>query len=207
MLHADIKFASYVGVAPGTTTFTYDARKNGKARKNGFRGLGRGGAPGMPTHPTQAWDIPQNAYSNRVQIAVPPNQFLPRVGYPLPANPTQAWVEWPMQADHRVRMMVPENQIKAGAMTYDPSIAMSVPPWQNDLGPIPNDQMLVPTRNYLPYGHGWVAYKGGNIYNLQGALAEATPASAQNWAIFASVLGAFALATTATLAVLEYRRR
>jgi len=194
MLRADITFPAYVGVAPGTTTFTYD----------GVNGLGN-----IPPHPTQAWEIPQDAYSEAVKMAVPPNQFLPKVGYALPHDPLQAWVEWPMEND-RVRMMVPENQIKAGAVTGNPRVRASVPEIQRTFGPFPNDLMAVPTVNYLPYRKGWIHHDQGDIFTLQGAplgSMAATPASAQKWAIVASVVSAIALATTTAIAVMEFRSR
>ncbi len=187
MLNAEIQFPRYVGVAPGTTTIRYDD------------------APGLgiPPRPTQAWDIPQDAYSDKVKIAVPPNQFLPPAAYPLPANPTQAWVEWPMQGD-RVRMAVPLNQIKAGAVRGDPATQVAVPEVQRTFGPFPNDWMAVPSSGYQPVRKGWIHSQEGDVYTLQG---PATVASARNWSIVASVISTLALATTATLAVLDYRSR
>jgi hypothetical protein len=197
MFHAEVEFPAYVGVAPGTTTITYD----------GASGLGA-----VPAYPTQAWDIPQDAYSEAVKIAVPPCQFLPRIGYPLPRNPLQAWVQWPLVND-RVQIVVPPNQIAAGAVKEDLPVQAAVPAIQRTFGPFPNDYMAVPTVNYLPYRKGWIHHNAGDIFTLQGGLAGALGAElpvsngVRKWAIFSSVLSALALATTTTLAVLEFRRR
>lgn len=154
MIHADMN--GYVGVAPGTTTLTL----------------------GMPKHPTQAWLIPQDAYSQEQKIAVPPNQMIPRGGahIPIPAYPTQSYVDWPMVGD-RVRMAMPPNQHYIGPQ----KIKVHIPPAQRTFGPFPNDIMLSKIKGYregyLPYRKGWISGLDENgklitIFTLAGAEEE-----------------------------------
>ncbi|KKN61355.1 hypothetical protein LCGC14_0522870 [marine sediment metagenome] len=183
MIHADMR--GYVGVAPGTTTFTL-GKPPLYAR--------------MPQHPTQAWLIPQDAYSQQQKIAVPPNQMIPREGahIPIPAYPTQAYVDWPMVND-RVRMAIPPNQHYVGPQT----IKVHVPPVQHTFGPFPNDYMLSkisPYRGgYLPYFKGWISGldKDGKLVTIFTLAGPEEEKAAKRWGRAAGIVVLLGITATA----------
>ena len=187
MIHAQMN--GYVGVAPGTTTIAL-GKPPLYAR--------------MPQHPTQAWLIPQDAYSQEQKMAVPPNQMAPRdvAHIPIPAYPTQSYVDWPMVND-RVRMAVPPNQHYIGPQ----KIKVRIPPVQHTLGPVPNDFMLSKIsgyrESYLPYFKGWISGydKDGKlitIFTLSGA--EAAEKAGSYWGRTAGILTILGIAATVAVA-------
>lgn len=144
----------------------------------------------------------------------------------FPPWPTQAWMAPQNAWSDQIKMLVPPDQRYYGKVTQ----TLLVPPIQRTFGPAPNDAQLSITRpGYIPYHKGWIDTGGGTaIYTLQGGFGQETPPSvpvtdddlrklqaellakenrARNWAIFASVVSGVALATTATIAILDFRRR
>ncbi len=184
MLSADVKYARYTGVAPGTTTLTL-----GATATNGMYPPypPPDGGPGVPPYPTQAWWVPEPSNIDRVRIAVPPNQHV----------------------------------------TSETEVIVSVPKAQRTMGPVPNDKQVAKIYGYQPVMKSWIHSNQENIYTLQGyhgprlagpqaitfqgaennaAAAPNGISSTEKWAIFASVMGGLALATTALVAILRYRR-
>lgn len=203
MLSAEPEFTRYVGTAPGTTAFT-------------FRGSMSLSQPPLKPR-TQALIVPTPVRDDVVEMALPEYQAAWHQGRTeygpggpsIPPSPTQAWVDWSRHRESGpIRLVLPSNQ----HATTPLEVKIDEPPWQNTMGPFPNDRMLAPTRSYgnMAVTKGWIETKEGNIYTLQGPEEEETRAekeakTARNWAIFASVTGSLALATTAIIAVLRWR--
>ena len=141
---------------------------------------------------------------------------------PFPPYPVQSWMLPQNQLTDQIQMIMPPDQRYTG----EAHKFLQVPSIQKTFGPAPNDAQLSVTRpGYIPYHKGWIDTGGGNaIYTLQGGFGADEAAvtdndlrklqaellakenRSRNWAIFASVVSGLALATTATIAILEFKR-
>jgi len=185
MLQASIKFAKWVGTAPGTTTLGDSTR--------------------MVWNPTD---------NDQVEILVPPAQdegvVLPeqlhlrrmagRADAPAPGHINTYMAYKPNRAIDNVQVMVPPWQ--AQGIIQDPPVQVAVP-WLPP-GPVPNDLELASTRPYQPYHRGWIDGKDRSVYNLGSGLGQ--DSTALRWSIAASVISALALATTTAIAVMRFKR-
>lgn len=129
---------------------------------------------------------------------VPPGPFY----YRQQAMPTQARWEPDPNTDN-VKIAVPPNQWVTGPMT----MRISMPAVQRTMGPVPNDGQLAKVYGYLPAGKGWIEPSTGEtIYNLQGLGQDDKMSRSDKWILAASIVSAAAVATTATLAIVRFRR-
>jgi len=124
-------------------------------------------------------------------------------GQPAPGAfyPTQAVWEPDPNTD-TVKIAMPPNQWATGPT----EMIIKMPAAQRSMGPVLTDKEAASRLPYLPVRKGWIAGKDQTIYNLQGAGGLGEMSSAEKWAITASVISAFALATTTVIAVLRYKK-
>jgi len=115
--------------------------------------------------------------------------------------PTQSVWEPDPNSD-TVKISMPPNQWATGPT----EMVVRVPAGQNRMGPVITDQQAARSLPYLPVRKGWIAGKQQNVFHLQGSGGLGEMSSSEKWAITASVISAFALATSTMLAVLRYKK-
>lgn len=180
MQTAQIHPARYVGVAPGTTTFSV----NGRRKRGALGGAGGyppypppAGGPGVPPYPTQAWLIPQPSDTDRLKIAMPPNQQV--------TGPREMIVSMP--AAQKNMGPVPNDRQSARSADY-----------------LPVHRGWIHTEA----GNIFTLQGYGQSVKFEGVSAEGDDKiDWHKWAVVASLIGAVAVAATSTIAILEYRRR
>ncbi len=128
---------------------------------------------------------------HQAPFPAPTGDYYPRIPWLTKAM----WVANP-NIDN-IQMLLPPNQWVTGPLDR----GIDVPAGLRTMGPHPTDLQISAMRPYLPVHRGMINTEQGKIAHL-GQLS-----TGERWAIFASVISSFALATTAFIAYAGYRSR